>query len=66
MLEKLRTPALVVACLGAVKLVTDAFGLVILDDANINAIANGVSAVVAVIGICINRSKPLVKDEEDK
>jgi uncharacterized membrane protein len=59
MLEKLRTPALVVAILGAVKLVTDAFGLFILDDVNINAIANGVSAVVTVIGICINRSKPV-------
>lgn len=61
MLEKLRTPALVVAVLGSVKLVTDAFGLVILDDASINAIANGVSAIATIIGIFINRSKPKVE-----
>lgn len=55
MLEKLRKPTLVVAILGAVKLVTDAFGLVVLDDAQINAIANGVAAVATVLGILINR-----------
>lgn len=58
MLEKLRKPALVVAVLGAVKLVTDAFGMQILTNENINAIANGVSAVVTVIGILINRDAP--------
>lgn len=55
MLEKLRKPALVVAVLGAVKLVTDAFGLVILDNDQINAIANGVAALATVLGILINR-----------
>jgi len=64
MLEKMRTPALVVAILGSVKLVTDAFGLFILDDASINAIANGVSAVATIVGICINRSKPVVEVKE--
>lgn len=58
MLEKLRKPALVIAILGAVKLVTDAFGMQILTNENINAIANGVSAVVTVIGILINRDAP--------
>jgi uncharacterized membrane protein len=60
MLEKLRKPTLVIAILGAVKLVTDAFGLVILNDEQINAIANGVSAVATVVGILINR-EPVVK-----
>jgi len=55
MLEKLRKPALMIAVLGAVKLVTDAFGIVVLTNDNINAIANGVSAVATVIGILINR-----------
>lgn len=55
LLEKLRKPALVVAVLGAVKLVTDAFGIVILTNDNINAIANGVSAIATVVGILINR-----------
>ena len=57
MLEKLRTPALIVAIGGSIKLATDAFGLYILDDASINAIANGVSAVATIVGILINRSK---------
>jgi uncharacterized membrane protein len=56
MLEKLRTPALVVAILGAVKLVSDAFGVVVLTNENINSIANGVSAIATVIGILINRT----------
>ena len=56
MIEKLRKPTLVVAILGAVKLVTDAFGVTVLDDAQINAIANGVAALATVIGILINRS----------
>lgn len=57
-LEKLRKPTLVVAILGAVKLVTDAFGLTVLDDTQINAIANGVAALATVVGILINRDTP--------
>lgn len=56
MLEKLRKPFLVVSILGAVKLVTDAFGISFLDDNSINSIANGVAALATVIGILINRS----------
>ncbi|MDP4158365.1 MAG: hypothetical protein Q8911_01190 [Bacillota bacterium] len=58
MLEKLRKPALVVAVLGAAKLVTDAFGMPILTDESINAIANGVAAVATIVGILINRDAP--------
>lgn len=58
MLEKLRKPALIIAIGGAIKLVTDSFGYHILTDENINAIANGISAVVAIIGILINRDAP--------
>ena len=58
MIEKLRKPTLVVAILGAVKLVTDAFGVTVLDDAQINAIANGVAALATVVGILINRDAP--------
>jgi len=56
MLEKFRKPALAIAILGAVKLVTDAFGVQILTNDSINEIANGVSAVATVIGILINRN----------
>lgn len=55
MLDKLRKPTLVIAVLGAVKLVTDAFGIVILTNESINAIANGISAIATVVGILINR-----------
>lgn len=57
-IERLRKPALVVAVLGAVKLVTDAFGMPIMDDTQINAIANGVAALATVLGILINRDAP--------
>ena len=40
MLEKFRKPALAIAILGAVKLVTDAFGLQLLTNDSINEIAN--------------------------
>ena len=58
MLEKLRTPVIVAGLLGAVKLATNAFGLDIISDDQINTIANGVSAVAAVIATLINRTKP--------
>jgi len=55
MLEKLRKPVIVVGLVGALKLATDAFGLNIITDDQVNAIANGVSAVAAIIATLINR-----------
>lgn len=55
MLEKLRKPTLAIAILGAIKLVTDAFGVTVLDDKSINDIANGIAAVATAVGILINR-----------
>jgi len=54
-LEKFRKPTLVVAILGAIKLVLDVAGVPVLTDDNINAIANGVAAVATIVGILINR-----------
>jgi len=54
-LEKFRKPTLVVAILGAIKLVLDVAGIPVLTDENINAIANGVAAVATIVGILINR-----------
>jgi len=54
-LERLRKPALAIAILGSVKLVTDTFGISILTNESINAIANGVAAVATIVGILINR-----------
>jgi len=55
MLEKLRKPTIVMGLLGAVKLATEAFGVSIISDDQINAIANGVSAVAAIIATLMNR-----------
>lgn len=55
MLEKFRKPTLVVAILGAIKLVLDVAGVPVLTDDNINAIANGVAAIATIVGILINR-----------
>jgi len=55
MLEKFRKPTLVVAILGAIKLVLDVSGVPVLTDDNINAIANGIAAIATIVGILINR-----------
>lgn len=55
MIEKFRKPALFIAVLGAVKLVTDAFGFQLLTDESINDISNGLAALVTVVGILMNR-----------
>ena len=55
MLEKLRKPIIVTGLLGALKLATNAFGLDFISDEQINAIANGVSAIAAVIATLMNR-----------
>jgi hypothetical protein len=55
MLEKLRKPAIIAGLLGAIKLATDAFGFNIIADDQINAIANGFSAVITIIATLINR-----------
>lgn len=51
--SRLKSPAFYVAILGAAKLVTDAFGLTLITDEQINAIANGLSAIATVVGVAI-------------
>jgi uncharacterized membrane protein len=51
--KRLRTPAFYVALLGATKLVTDAFGLQIISDEQVNTIANGLAAIVTVVGVAL-------------
>jgi uncharacterized membrane protein len=58
MLEKLRKPALFVAVLSAVKLITDAFGYQVFTDEQINDISNGLASIFTVVGILINRDVP--------
>lgn len=57
MLEKLRTPAIFVAVLGAAKLILEAFGYNIITDDQINSISNGLAAIFTVAGIAISPKK---------
>ncbi|WP_167388023.1 hypothetical protein [Paenibacillus ferrarius] len=43
--------------LGAAKLILNAFGLDLIQDDNMNAIANGVAAVLSIIGVYANHQK---------
>ena len=58
MLERMRKPALFIAVLGAVKLVTDAFGFQLLTNEQVNDISNGLAALATVVGILMNRDAP--------
>jgi uncharacterized membrane protein len=55
--------SLVIAILGALKLVLQAFGYNVLDDATINTIANCVAAIVTLYGVVAThlRHKPAVQ-----
>lgn len=48
---------LTIAVLGAIKLVTESFGYKLFQDGQLDAIANGVSAFLAVGGIVLNHFK---------
>ena len=43
--------------LGAAKLILNAFGLDLIQDDNMNAITNGVAAVLSIIGVYANHQK---------
>ncbi|GGA02865.1 hypothetical protein GCM10008018_56170 [Paenibacillus marchantiophytorum] len=43
--------------LGAAKLILNAFGLELIHDEDMNAIANGVAAVISIIGVYANHQK---------
>lgn len=45
---------LTVAILGAAKLILNAFGLDIISDNDVNNIANGVAAVISIVGVYMN------------
>lgn len=57
-MEKLRKPAIFVAILSAVKLITDAFGYQIISNEQVNSISNGLAAIFTVVGVLINRDSP--------
>lgn len=51
--NRLTKPAFYIALLGAAKLVTDAFGYSLITDDQINNIANGLAALVTVVGVAM-------------
>jgi len=51
--NRLSKPAFYIAILGAVKLMTDAFGIQLITDDQINAVANGLAALATVVGVAI-------------
>ncbi|WNR42115.1 hypothetical protein [Paenibacillus roseipurpureus] len=49
---------LALGLLGAAKLILDAFGVTLLTDETVNAVANGVAAILSVVGVYTNHQKP--------
>jgi len=58
--QKLQSPLLWTAILGALKLLLDVAGIQI-PDARVNEIANGIAAVLAVVGMWMDHSKVVVE-----
>ena len=48
---------LALGLLGAAKLILDAFGMDLISNDNMNAIANGVAALLSVVGVYTNHQK---------
>lgn len=53
-----------VAVLGAVKIVLQAFGIDVVTDQMINDIANGVAALVTIFGVVMSHRKPKALQDE--
>lgn len=51
-----------VAILGAGKMILESFGVDLIDDNQINEIANGVAAVVTIVGVIISHRKTTKKE----
>ncbi len=51
--SRLTKPAFYIALLGAAKLVADAFGYQLITDEQVNSIANGLAALVTVVGVAM-------------
>jgi len=55
--EQGNIPLLVAGIVGSIKLLADTLGYQIITDEQVNAIANGVSAVVAIIAVFLNNRR---------
>jgi phi LC3 family holin len=61
--KKLNLVTLVPALLGAIKLILEPFGVHISNE-DINAIANGVAAIVTIVGVVVSHQKAEVQNSE--
>lgn len=59
MFEKMKKPAFWLAIVGAVKLTTDAFGFRVIEDAQVNAIADGLATLATIAGVVISHDAPV-------
>jgi uncharacterized membrane protein len=58
MYEKMKKPLFWTGVIGAVKLATDAFGIQLITNEQVNAIADGLAALATVVGVAVSHDKP--------
>lgn len=58
MFDKMKKPAFWLAIIGSLKLCSDAFGFKIIEDSQVNAIADGIATLFTVAGVIISHDAP--------
>lgn len=61
MFEKMKKPAFWLAIVGAIKLTTDAFGYKLIEDSQVNAIADGFATLFTVAGVVISHDNKVTE-----
>lgn len=56
--QQINIITIIVAVLGAVKIVLQAFGIDVVTDEQINQIANGIASIVTIFGVVMSHRKP--------
>ena len=57
MFDKMKKPLFWAAIVGAVKLMTDAFGLTLISNEQVNVIADGLAALATVAGVIVSHDQ---------
>jgi len=63
MMEKMKSPLFWLGVFGALKLALDTMGHGVITDAQVNALANGLATVFAIVGVYATHNKPAVTPE---
>ncbi|NTV91009.1 MAG: hypothetical protein HGA22_11730 [Clostridiales bacterium] len=63
MFEKMKKPLFWAGVIGAVKLATDAFGITLISNEQVNVIADGLAAIVTVAGVVVSHDKAVEKSQ---